>query len=353
MRDWFTARTSACGVLPRVVQRLPLGGKGPTKEQGSTRPTGGSAGMDLDHETPSPVHADSDAAAAAAAAGGDGASSGSRSDAFALYSRLSNDETPMVRRAASLALHDMATALSGGSLSGGAPGPGGSGSKATAGGDRMEDEEEDGGSSGGDGKAAAAAAAAVAAAIKLADGYNVDTGDVSNSAVPPPVPPAVRVAVGSPAAGDAAARQLLPLLDVFSRDDQDSVRLLAMDNATAIAKLVPKGAAAAASAAGPTGAAGGEGGATAAFGATGVMESLLGVVSALAGDKSWRVRWSVANRFSEFAHAVALGPSAAAAAPVAGAGPVAPTSGGVPASRLLPLFERLLAVSGGAVLAEL
>ena len=326
-RDWFTARTSACGVLPRVLARLPL-------EAGGAKqlPQPGTASSKME------VDAGAEAGAAGAAASAAAAAAATRGDAFSLFFRLANDDTPMVRRAACLAFSDVATALAGGRIGGAGSAPG----------ERMDEDDEAGARPGHHQHTAGGGAGGVAAA---GDGYNVDTGDVSNSAVPPPVPPAVRVASASPVAGDAAARQLLPLLlDTFSRDEQDSVRLLAMDVATALTKLLPHGPPPGAEPSGAQGAAAASAlpaGLLASAG--GVRDSLLGVVTSLASDKSWRVRWSVANRFSEFSHAIVLGNGGALPQPmVAGSAAVASAAGCVPASRLLPLFERLLAVSARA-----
>lgn len=72
--------------------------------------------------------------------------------------------------------------------------------------------------------------------------------------------------------------------DIASRlasDDQDSVRLLAVDNCVALSALLPGGG------------------------------NILPLVVRLAEDHSWRVRWSVANKFVELCDALGPGPSGA------------------------------------------
>ena len=206
-------------------------------------------------------HGEGDAASSAAAGP-------TRDDAFSLYHRLAHDDTPMVRRAACLAFADVATGLAGGVIE-----SSGSDSNSSAGSGRMEEDEPKAAASSSSSASNSSAAAAAAAGGKSGgDGYNVDTGDVSNSAVPPPVPPAVRVSAASAAAGDAAARQLLPLLlEPFSSDDQDSVRLLAIENCTAFARV---------------------------FSQPENQRDILPLVKACAGDKSWRVRNNVAKEFT-------------------------------------------------------
>lgn len=283
-RDWFTSRTSACGLLPTLYSRLSAASKA------------GGGGR-------------------ASAVGGDGKEGeGDRfasvaAEAFALFSRLSVDDVPMVRRAASHAFHDMGTALAGGVLAPPLPGPSPSAGPTeplTVGpGGGAEDGKmlEDTGkvigrasSSGGSGAGGVGAGGAGAGSSGgTRDGFNVDTGDMSAAAVPPPVPQAIVVSAASLHDGAVAATNLLPLLNGFSRDDQDSVRLLAVDDCVALARLVNGGmvdvvhdAAAEEAILAKNG---------------DVRSAVVNAVLALAGDRAWRVRWSLANRFSELANA--------------------------------------------------
>lgn len=76
--------------------------------------------------------------------------------------------------------------------------------------------------------------------------------------------------------GANAVSELLPLFLVLSQDRQDSVRIHTIDNAVALARLVP---------------------------ADVVAAQVLPVIFETARDGSWRVRWSVANRFPEIGEA--------------------------------------------------
>ncbi|CAM9191834.1 unnamed protein product [Ascophyllum nodosum] len=67
-------------------------------------------------------------------------------------------------------------------------------------------------------------------------------------------------------------RDMLELFTVLSEDDQDSVRLQTVDNCTALASVLP---------------------------AEGQTLHVLPVVMDSTKDKSWRVRWSVANKYHE------------------------------------------------------
>jgi len=303
-RDWFTSRTSACGLLPTLYSRL----------SAASRTAGGGRG---------------------GAAGGDGKEAeGDRfttvaAEAFALFSRLSVDDVPMVRRAASHAFHDMGTALAGGVLAPPAVGPSpatGPTEPLTAGsgaGIMAEDSKmiEDTGrvvgarssTGGAAGVGSTSTAAGGAGSGSTRDGFNVDTGDMSAAAVPPPVPQAIVVSAASLHDGAVAATNLLPLLNGFSRDDQDSVRLLAVDDCVALAWLVNGGmvdvvhdAAAEAAILSKN---------------TDVRSAVVNAVLSLAGDRAWRVRWSLANRFSELASAFGRA---------------------ITSERLLPVFQVLL-----------
>lgn len=69
-----------------------------------------------------------------------------------------------------------------------------------------------------------------------------------------------------------AQAEVLPLFLALAQDRQDSVRIHTIDNAVALARLVP---------------------------AEVVTEQVLPTIFETARDGSWRVRWSVANRFPE------------------------------------------------------
>ena len=68
---------------------------------------------------------------------------------------------------------------------------------------------------------------------------------------------------------EAVAHELLPLLIELTNDDQDSVRLLAVEGCGGMARLQPK---------------------------ADLINSILPVVKTYAGDKSWRVRYNVAQQ---------------------------------------------------------
>lgn len=76
---------------------------------------------------------------------------------------------------------------------------------------------------------------------------------------------------------ESANAELVPLYLALAQDRQDSVRIHTIDNAVALAKLVPREV---------------------------VNTQLLSTVFDTARDGSWRVRWSVANRFPEICDAV-------------------------------------------------
>ena len=267
---WFTARTSACGVFAAVYARLRGNGGGGGGEEGKR----------------------ADEAGAGAGAGA------LQDEAFALFQQLcSADHVPMVRRAAAASIADVATALAGGELrppaaeapAGAAAGAGAA--SAAPGYVSAESKEERPLGGAGAGPLAAVAA--------------LDLGDASAAASPPAVPRAVMVSCASQEAGARAAMQLLPLLAGFAQDEQDGVRLLAVDGCVALARLCNGGM-------GGEGGGGGGGPSSAAAAADAAArlerfgderEQVLGVVAALAKDHAWRVRWSVANRLSELAEA--------------------------------------------------
>ena len=291
---WFTARTSACGLVAAVYQRLP----------GSAR---GGAGGDENEEE---------------AKAADGAPAASREDCLALYAQLCGaDQVPMVRRAAAAALADVATALAGGALRAHTTGNAAATAAAAAGAGAVAEGKEDGN----------------AMATGPASGAHVELGDASAASAPPAVPSPVVVSGASQESAAAAVARLLPLLAGLAQDEQDGVRLLAVDGCVALARLVnggmasgaalAEGAASASTTAGTAATA-----ATAALGAAEDVaarlrrfgeerEQVLGVLAALAKDHAWRVRWSVANRLGELADA--LGPA-------------------LSAERLLPRFQGLL-----------
>ena len=245
-KHWFTARTSACALLPRVYSRLP--------------------------ET--------------------GPDAGAREDAFALYARLcSGEEVPGVRRAGATELAAMATVGAGGALpAAAAPAPGG-GAGAGAGAAAA-------GGAASSGLAPPAPAAADSSApldasmLLLALGTDVDC-------LPAPSPPPLAITCASAAAAAAAAARLLPLARAFVADDQDSVRLLAINAVVALARLANGGMA---SVHEPTPRAA----ATLADNKA-LRAECAALCGALASDRAWRVRWSVAHRLGEVAEA--LGPA--------------------------------------------
>ena len=152
-------------------------------------------------------------------------------------------------------------------------------------------------------------AASAAAASSSSDGRGSDTGDLNLASVPPAVPRPVIVDAASPTTGAAAATRLLPVLTAFARDEQDSVRIVAVDNAVALARLA-------------------NGGMTPVIGATAAADSplleahgdlrsaVLEIAGTLACDRSWRVRWSAANRLAEVAEAVGRSLSSVAVIPI-------------------------------------
>ena len=303
---WFTSRTSACGLVAAVYKRLPAAARAAAAAAAAASSAG------------------EEGKAADAAAGGalPAAAPATREECFALYTQLcSADQVPMVRRAAAAAVADVATALAGGELRArGASAPGAAVVVAAASMTAAEGKEDGGSGGGGDLGGAGAAAAGPAA------GAHVEVGDTSAASVPPAVPSPVFVSCSSQEAGAAAAAQLLPLLAGVAQDDQDGVRLLAVDGCVALARLVNGGMASGAARAGGGGAASAaaerQGDAAARLRRFGdEREQVLGVVAALAKDHAWRVRWSVANRLSELADA--FGPA-------------------LTAERLLPRFQGLL-----------
>lgn len=135
------------------------------------------------------------------------------------------------------------------------------------------------------------------------------------AAVPPPVPRAVTVTASSPEAGAGAVKALLPVLVAVARDDQDSIRLLAVDNCVALARLLNGGMLSVTD--------GAPEGARALAVNADLRRLLLDLIGTLANDRAWRVRWSVANRLGELAGAFGAA---------------------VTTERLLPAFEGLLGV---------
>lgn len=370
-RDWYAAKVSATHLLPRVYASLPVVGAvgaGASASGGTRMDADSKVGDDTDAAGAAAAAAgrkiktddEEDGGAAAAAAGGSGSGAVSRDDVLALYSRLAGDDSPLVRRAVCSVMPALGTALAGGVLpvppvaprpaaAGGPvePATAGAASTAAARGMVADTGAVVAGTAGGAGTAGAAAASSSSSASG-GDGFNVDTGDPTTAAIPPPVPPAITVAAADEASGALAAAALLPVLGALARDDQDSVRLLSVDACVALARLANGGmtsltggvigsspSAAAAAAAG--GAAGG-GAATTSDAAAGILsrnvdlrESLTKTALALAGDRSWRIRWSFANRVSELADALGVT---------------------ITRERLLPAFDELLAdpeaeVSGG------
>jgi len=75
-------------------------------------------------------------------------------------------------------------------------------------------------------------------------------------------------------------RDVMPLFERLAADDQDSVRLLAVENCVAIATVLGAG------------------------GAGDITEHVWPVIAACAGDKSWRVRYMVADLFCRLCEAV-------------------------------------------------
>lgn len=77
--------------------------------------------------------------------------------------------------------------------------------------------------------------------------------------------------------GASAVTELLPLFLALSQDRQDSVRIHTVDNAVALARVIA---------------------------ADITATQVLPVVFETARDGSWRVRWSVANRFPEIGETI-------------------------------------------------
>ncbi|ETI43715.1 hypothetical protein F441_11339 [Phytophthora nicotianae CJ01A1] len=77
--------------------------------------------------------------------------------------------------------------------------------------------------------------------------------------------------------GTSASGEMLPLFLALATDRQDSVRIHTIDNAVAMARLVPTEA---------------------------LLSQVLPTIFETARDGSWRVRWSVANRFPEICEAL-------------------------------------------------
>mmetsp|Transcript_8561 Transcript_8561/g.24416 ORF Transcript_8561/g.24416 Transcript_8561/m.24416 type:complete len:595 (-) Transcript_8561:83-1867(-) len=88
---------------------------------------------------------------------------------------------------------------------------------------------------------------------------------------------------------DPVRDELLPLFALLAGEDQDSVRLLGINNAVVFAKLVDDSV---------------------------TKEKILPIILSLATDKSWRVRWPVADKFHEICHTLGEDLTASDLAPV-------------------------------------
>ena len=265
-RDWFVSRMSAAGLMARLFTRLPEnpslppGAVGGAADGGVAGVTAGVSAASMTSTPPSTDNNGMDIDAVANGGGGGAVKGGGtavfKDVAFALFCKLCGDSIPMVRRAASAALADMGTALARGALPPPDDAPAAaaaalqssrtSGSSSSS---RMEDEEAAAPavsplsitSTSSAGKGVGAAVAPPTSALLVRDGLNVDTGDINSSAVPLPVPKAVCVRAASQSAGAAAATALLPLVTAFTHDEQDSVRLVSVDDVVVLARLVNGG----------------------------------------------------------------------------------------------------------------
>ena len=204
-----------------------------------------------------------------------------KDDAFAAFVRLcAADEVAVVRRAAAAQIPDIATALAGGTL----PSPE---SRANA---------------------SAAAAAAALVGSNSVGAVELDLAEDVSSALPPAAPTPTIVDASSAAAGAAAAVILLPLAQAFARDEQDSVRLLGVLGAIAIARLTNGGMASVTD---------GSAGARARLADGGAARSAaLALLGELSRDRAWRIRWSVAHRLRELAEAIGAPLASSAIVPV-------------------------------------
>lgn len=89
--------------------------------------------------------------------------------------------------------------------------------------------------------------------------------------------PFLTLTLGVKMDGASATTDLLPLFLTLSQDRQDSVRIHSIDNAVALARLISPET---------------------------VANQVLPVIFETARDGSWRVRWSVANRFPEIGETI-------------------------------------------------
>ncbi len=263
-KDWFTSRASACSLVARAYSRLAAAGSAAEEQAG-------------------------------------------REDALGLYRQMcSSEEVPVVRRAGAAELPAMATVLAGGAL----PAPGSSSSSSSSS-SSASSSDAAGLTAALAGLSLAASSAASSSASSSSSGV-ISLGGEGESLVPT-APAPVQVSCASAASGAAAVGALLPLALSFARDDQDSVRLLVVPAAVALARCANGGMGSAcdgSEAAGRKLASGAE-----------ARRPLLPLLRELAGDRAWRVRWSMAHRLSELCEA--LGPACCEA-------------------ELLPMLERLL-----------
>ena len=265
-REWFTARSSACGLVASIYARLPLKGKNSSDEDRKD---------DMTDSEGSGIGIGSTSIKSAT-------TSATRDDCFALFQQLSSsDQVPMVRRAAASNLASVGSALAGGTIGLTTVSLLSSSSSSSAASEGKDAES-----------------------VSTRDSRQVELGDVGTASVPPSVPKAITVSCTSQEAGVKAAVALLPILQVFAHDDQDGVRLLAVDGCVALARLINGGMVSLANIDGEN-----TNAATRALTSQILSKyaseraSVLGIVAALSKDHSWRVRWSVANRLSELADA--------------------------------------------------
>lgn len=80
---------------------------------------------------------------------------------------------------------------------------------------------------------------------------------------------------------DLVQAELIPLFIKLAQDDQDSVRILAVDNCVALGKVLSPAV---------------------------VNSQVLPIVRSLAQDKSWRVRYMVADKFTDVISSLSLSP---------------------------------------------
>jgi len=263
-REWFTARSSACGLVASIYARLPV--------------KGGRSDDNSDRKDEDMTDSEGSGGGAAAATLLKGAS---KDDCFALFQQLSSaDQVPMVRRAAASNLAGVGSALAGGTIGLTSVSFTSSSSSSSS-----EGKEAERGSS----------------SSSSSSSRQVELGDVGTSSVPPSVPRPVSVSCSSQEAGARAANFLLPILQGFAHDDQDGVRLLAVDGCVALARLINGGMVSLGNVDNASDAA------TKALSSQTLSKyaneraKVLEVVAALSKDHSWRVRWSIANRLSELA----------------------------------------------------